>query len=151
MASAAPTINGTPVNFGFTGTQDTDGGQGITITGLVGTLLQSAEHTKVGECEKVRDGNGNDVVHAWSNIHDEASLEYIVAGSGLAAAITNTTAALKTPGTIIVITVCASMPSLVATTWEVQSGAKVSGSNTGAKKVTLPIHKMPGITAAATA
>lgn len=149
MASAAPKINGTPINFGFTGVQDADGGQGILITGLAGTLLQSVEQSKVGECEKVRDGNGNDVVHAWSNIHDEATLEYIVTGSGLATAITNTTSALQTPGAILVISACASVPSLIGTTWEVQSGAKVSGSNTGAKKVTLPLHKLPGITAAA--
>lgn len=146
MSSAAPTINGTPVNFGFTGTMDPAGGQGIAITGLVGTLLQSAEQTKVGECEKVRDGNGNDVVHAWSNIHDEATLEYIVAGADMGGAITNTTTALQTPGTILTITACLSMPSLIDTTWEVQSGAKVSGSNTTAKKVTLPLHKLPGIT-----
>lgn len=142
-------INGIPVNFGFQGGADGAGGQGIAITGVTGTLLQSAEHSKVAECEKVKDGNGNDVVHAWFNIHDEVSLEWIIGGANLAATITNTTAALKTPGSIIVITGCTSMPSLVGTSWEVQSGIKVQGSNTGAKKVTFPIHAYPGITAAA--
>lgn len=135
------TINGTAVNFGFTGTN------GIAITGLSGTLLQSAEHTKVSDLEKVRDGVGEVATHAHYNIHDEASLEYVVTGTGLAAAITNTV--LQTPGTILVITACASMPSLVATTWEVQSGCKISGSNVNAKRITLPIHKYTGITAAA--
>ena len=147
MSSPAPTINGIPVNFGFQGTIDSDHGQGITITGVAGTLLQTAEQTKVGECEKVRDGNGNDVLHAWSNIHDEASLEYIVAGSNLAASLTNSV--LQAPGAILVITACTSVPTLVGTTWEVQSGCKISGSNTTAKKVTLPIHKLPNITAVA--
>src|ERR1035438_7587279 len=96
MASAAPAINGIPINFGFQGAAGSDNGQGITITGVAGVLLQSAEHTKVGECEKVRDGNGNDVVHAWSNIHDEASIEYIVTGTNLAGSLTNT--ALQVPG-----------------------------------------------------
>jgi len=145
----AAVINGIPVNFGFTGAATADGTQGIAISGVTGTLLQSAEQTKVGECEKVRDGNGNDVVHAWSNIHDEASLEWVVTGSSLSAAIANTTGALKNPGTILTISGCTSMPSLVGTCWEVQSGVKVSGSNTSFKKVTFPIHLLPGITGVA--
>ena len=43
-----------------------------------------------------------------------------------------------------------SMPGLVNTKWEVQSGAKISGSNTTAKKISLPIHLSPGITGLAT-
>lgn len=125
----------------------TDNGQGMTIATVAGILLQGAEHTKVAEVEKVRDGNGNDVVHAWSNLHDEASIEYIVTGANLAGSITNTT--LQTPGTILNISACISVPSLIASTWEVQSGAKISSSNTSAKKITLPVHKMPGITAVA--
>lgn len=148
MASASPTINGIPINFGFQGTAAADGSQGITITGLNGVLLQSADQAKQAEQEKARDGNGNSVVHAWSDIHDEATLEYIVTGSNLAATLTNT--ALQTPGTILVISTCTSMPSLVGTNWEVQAGAKISGSNTTAKKITIPVHKYPGITAAAT-
>lgn len=135
------TINGTPVNFGFTGTG------GIAITGLSGILLQSAEHSKRADCEEVRNGVGDVVVHGWYNIHDEAQLEWVVTGAGLADAITNT--ALQTPGTILVITACASMPSLIATTWEVQDGAKISGGNTNAKRITLPLKKYAGITAVA--
>jgi hypothetical protein len=147
--SAAAVINGIPVNFGFQGGQAADGSQGISITGVSGVLIQSAEQSKVAECEKARDGNGNDVVHAWSNGHDEASLEWIITGASLAASITNTTAALKAPGSMIAITGCTSMPSLVGSCWEVQSGTKVSGSNTGFKKVTWPIHLLPGITGVA--
>jgi hypothetical protein len=143
------TNNGIPVNFGYTGTKTADGTQGISITGITDTLLQSAEQTKVAEVERVRDGNGNQVVHVWSDEHDEATLEWVVTGSGLAAAITNTGAALKSPGAFIAITTCASHPGLVGTCWEVQSGTKVSGSNTTAKKVTMPIHLLPGITGVA--
>jgi hypothetical protein len=142
-------VNGTPVNFGFLGVKDANGNQGITITGVTGVLLQSAEHSKVAECEKARDGNGNQVVHAWSDIHDESSLEWIVSGASLAAATTNTTGSLKDPGSFISITGCTSMPSLVNTTWEVQSGVKVSKSNTGFARVTFPIQLLPGITGAA--
>ncbi len=131
------------MNFGFTGVG------GITITGISGILLQTAEQTKAADCEVGRNGVGDEVAHGWYNPHDEGSLEWIVSGTGLADAITNTTI-VKTPGTIIVITACANMPDLVATNWEVQSGAKTSGSNTSFKRITLPVKKFPGITAVAT-
>ena len=138
------TINGTPVNFGFTGSN------GIAITGQTGALIQNAEHSKQGEREKVRNGVGDTITHGHYDIHDQVSLEYIITDpTNIAGAITNTTAALLTPGTIIVITACPSMPSLVATTWEVQSGAKISGSNTNAKRATIPLEKYTGITGAA--
>lgn len=136
------TINGTAVNFGFTGTN------GITISGLSGVLLQSVERSKQADCEVVRNAVGDEVMHGWYNVHDEATLEWIVTGTSLAAAVTNTT--LQTPGTIVSITACASDPDLVATSWEVQSGVKVSGSNTNAKRISLPIKKFTNITAQAT-
>jgi len=145
--TANPTTNGVPVNFGFQGASAADGSQGITITGVSGVLLQSVELSKGAEVERARDGNGNTVVKAWSDIHDEATLEWIVAGSSLSTALTNT--ALSAPGALVVITACTSVPSLVATTWEVQAGGKISASNTSFKKISLPIHKYPGITAAA--
>lgn len=141
------TINGIPVNFGFSGSLGSDKSQGITITNITGALLQTADQTKAADLERVKDGNGNEVVHAFSNIHDEASLEYIVAGTSLAGATANTV--LQTPGTILSITACASMPSLIGTAWEVQPGSKISKSNTTAAKITLPIHSFAGITAAA--
>lgn len=137
------TINGTAVNFGFTGAG------GVAVTGLSGLLLQSAEHSKIADREEVRNGIGDPVMHGWHGQREVASLEWIVTGSGLADAITNTT--IQTPGTILVITACASMPSLIATTWEVQSGAKVSGANVNAKRITLPLEKNAGITAVAPA
>lgn len=137
------TINGTAVNFGFQGTN------GITITGLSGTLLQSAKQRKKADSEVTRDGLGEEVAHAWYNIHDEAELEFVVTGTGLAVAITNTAAMLKTPGTIITITACTSMPDLITSVWEVQDGAEVSGSNTTSKRATIPLKRFTNITAAA--
>ena len=137
------TINGTAVNFGFQGTN------GITITGVNGWLMQSAEHTKAADLEVVRDGLGEEITHGWYNIHDEATLEVVITGTGLGNSLTNT--ALKSPGTILVITACTSVPELVATNWEVQAGCKVSGSNTSAKRLSCPIKKFTNITAAASA
>jgi hypothetical protein len=136
------TINGTPINFGFTGAG------GITCASLPGILLQSIEHSKEADCEVVRSGVGDEVAHGWHNQHDQAQLEYIVTdATNIANAITNT--ALQTPGTIINISACASVPSLVGSTWEVQSGTKISGSNVNAKRITVPLKKFAGITAAA--
>lgn len=136
-------INGTAINFGFTGTN------GITITGISGTLLQSAEHEAMSDCEVTKDGIGAEVCHGWHNYQDHAKLEWVVTGSGLAAAITNT--ALIAPGTFVVITACASMPSLVGTTWECQSGCKISGTNVNSKKISVTLKKVAGITAVASA
>jgi hypothetical protein len=137
-------VNGTAVNFGFLTTVN-----GITITGISGTLLQSADHMAKADVEIVRDGTGAEVVHAHYNDHDEATLEWIITGSGLAAAITNT--ALIRPGAFVVITACASMPQLIATTWEARDGVKISGTNTNSKRFSLPITKYPGVTAVASA
>lgn len=135
-------VNGTAVNFGFLTTAN-----GITITGVSGTLLQSADHMASADVEVVRDGTGAEVVHAWYNDHDEATLEWIITGSGLAAAITNT--ALIRPGAFVVISACASFPGLVATTWEAQSDVKISGTNTNSKRFSIKLKKCAGITAAA--
>lgn len=142
-----PTINGVPVNFGFTGSLGADKSQGITITGVSGVLLQSADQTKVADREVARNGTGDKVTSGHYDIHDQGTLSYIVTGTDIATAIANTV--LQTPGTLLVVSACASMPSLVATTWEVLSGAKLEKTNTGFAKVTIPIEKNPNITAAA--
>lgn len=136
-------INGTAVNFGFIGQN------GITVNNINGWLLQSADHASHADVDKVRNAAGDEVVHAWHNFRDEATLEVIVTGTGISNAILNT--ALQTPGTLISISTCGSMPSLVASTWEIQSGFKISGSNVNAKKISVPIHKFAGITATASA
>jgi hypothetical protein len=139
----AAIINGTAVNFGFTGTN------GITITGISGTLLQSAEHESMADVEITRDGLGAEVCNAFYNPHENAKLEWVVTGSGLAAAITNS--ALIAAGTFFVITACASMPSLIASTWQALSGCKLSGTNVNSKKLSVSLKKCPNITAVASA
>lgn len=143
-------INGTAVNFGF-GTA-----AGITITGISGILLQSAEHGTAADVEVTRDGAGAEVSHGWHNEHDEATLEWVISGTGLANALANTIVSNLTPGTIITITACANMPGLVVdarfsnpTKWEVQPGVRISGSSTTSKKISVPIRRYPGIFAAA--
>jgi len=138
------TINGIPVNFGFTGTD------GIQITGLTANLLlQSADESAEADKDEVRAGQGDIVNRSWYDQHKKASLECVITAAGIAAAVTATTLASLLPGTIIIISACASMPDLVATTWEVQSGAAIKGSNTNAKRVTIPLEIRAGITAAA--
>lgn len=136
-------INGTPVNFGFTGTN------GIVITEIAGTLLQSADNSNMAEKEEARDGIGNIVTRGWYDPHQASTLEWVVTdATNKAGAITNTAIASIVPGSFINITTCASMPELVAK-WEVQSGVKVSGSNTTSKKMSITIEKRAGITGAA--
>ena len=137
------TINGTAVNFGYTGTN------GIAITGISGTLLQSTDRSKAADVESARSGVGDIVARGWYDIHEEATLEWIITGTNLAAAVTNTTFTGIGPGDFIVITACASEPGLVAT-WEVQSAPKITGSNTTFKKISVTIHKRSGVTAVAT-
>ncbi len=137
------TINGTPVNFGFQGTD------GITVSGVSGTLLQSVDQAKEADSEMARNGVGDGVTHGWYDARDTVTLEWIVTGSSLAAAITNTSLAAVAPGTIINITACTSVPTLIATNWEVQS-VRQQGSNTNFKKITCVVTKRAGITAVAT-
>jgi len=135
----------TAINFGFKTTA-----LGITISGVTGWLIQNGSHTKNADVYEVRDGDGDVVQRTFYNFNDDASLECIITSTGASAteaeAITNTTNALQTPGTVINITACVSMPSLVATNWQVESGIEVSGSITDAKKVVCKLKKFAGIT-----
>jgi hypothetical protein len=140
------TINGTPINFGFQGAMS-GGAQGINITGVTG-ILQSLETTKTSDVEKVKDGNGNEVVHAFSNAKTNLTLEAIISGASLAATLTGVSYALQNPGTILAVSACTSAPNIVGLSWEVQD-AKVSQSNTTAAKVSLSLSYCAGITAVA--
>jgi hypothetical protein len=135
-------VNGTPVNFGFTGSN------GIAITGLSGFLLQSVEQSKGADVESTRNGVGDIVARGWHDLHDEATLEVTVTSTTQALAATATTLSNLAAGTFIVISACASRPDLVAT-WEVQPGARIMGGNTNAAKISIPIHKRAGVTAIA--
>lgn len=142
------TINGIPVNFGFTGAADANNNYGITTTNLSGVLTQNADVTDESELEVTRNGTGDRVVHGHYDLHKSFSLEYVVTGASLAGAKTNSTR--PAPGSFINITACASMPELISAAWEVQRGGKTVKSNTGSAKITLPLMLSANITAVAT-
>ncbi|HEV2350802.1 MAG TPA: hypothetical protein VG028_13255 [Terriglobia bacterium] len=143
LGFAAP--NGTAVNFGFTGTAN-----GITISGISG-FLQSAEYSNEADHDDVRNNIGDIVARGWYDFHQKGTFEWVISGTGLADAITKTTIASLTPGTIITITACASLPDLVGTKWEVVAGVSIKGSNTNAKRISVPVEFRSGIQSAAPA
>ena len=139
----ATTILGAAVNFGFTGT---DGiAESTILTGKI--ILQSADIELASDEEQVRDAAGVLASRAFYNPSSKATLEYIPTGASISASLTNTT--LPAIGSILSITACANIPSLVKTNWVVVPGGKISGSNTSAKKITINLEAHAGITAAA--
>jgi hypothetical protein len=140
-----PTINGTAVVFGFTGTN------GMTITGISGLLTQQADHTLAADREEIRGGQGDHVAHSFYDQHQKGTLEFVVTGTGLGNAITNLTVkTILPPGTIIAVSACASDPDLIQTNWEVQE-ATVRHSNVGSARISLSVESRAGITAVASA
>ncbi len=137
------TLNGTAVVFAFSTAA------GITITGLNGVLLQSKDHAKEAERELTRDATGSRVQSTHYDFRDVATIRYRVSGTGVANAIVNT--ALQAPGTLLVVTACVEDPAMVATNWEVQSGAKLMQTNTGVAEIELTLEKSAGITAVTSA
>lgn len=137
--------NGTPVNFSFTSTAS-DGG--LTCTGLTGFLLQSTDLEDGADKEEVRGPGGDIKSRNWYDSHSKASLRFVIAASSKANAVTATTLTGFKAGGIISITACASQPDLVASTWEVQAGTKISGDVSKSAEITIPLEKRAGITAA---
>ncbi len=138
--------NGTPVNFSFVATSS-DGG--MTSTGYVftGYLMQGVDYEAGADKEEVRGPGGDIKSRNWYDDHTKASFRAVIAAASKAAAITATTLANARAGAFIVVTACASHPDLVATTWEVQSGTKITGDVTKAAEITVPVEKRAGITA----
>jgi hypothetical protein len=139
------TVLGYPVNFAFDTISGITSTTGISLAGKM--LLQSADVSKVSKNEEVFSGTGELASESYWDQRLRANLEYIPTGSSLADAVTNTT--IPAPGTIVNITACASLPLLVAI-WHVKGEPKISKSNTGAAKVTLPLEYSASITVAAT-
>lgn len=138
------TIVGKPVSFGFSGT---DGIAETTyLTGKI--ILQNVEHEYMSDEEQIRSAAGALVTRSFYNPGDKATLEYIPTSTTLSGVTANVTA--PAVGTILNITACADMPQLIKSNWVVVPGAKVVGSNTAAKKITLPLEAHAGITAVAT-
>lgn len=137
--------NGRAVNFGFTGHD------GIVISGISGTLLQTIDQSAVADKEEVRILQGDIVGRQWFDPHAVAALEWIIGGAtnSIAAAVLNTTLAAIQPGTIISITECLSQPDLVGSNWEVMSGVSIKGSTSTNKRLSVTIEKRAGITQAA--
>jgi hypothetical protein len=137
--------NGVPVNFGFR----SDGtNQGIADQNniLSGWLLQSADNETGADVEDVRALQGDKVARNWYDEHEKASLRLVITGTGQANAISQTTLAPFSPGVILVITKCQSLPDLVGTNWEIQAGTKTAGDITKSAEITIPLEKRPGIT-----
>ena len=142
--------NGIAVNFAFT--QSAGGTMGIVITGVAGLILQNADYSAEADKEEVRAIAGDVISRNWYDSHRKGTLEFVITGgtNSIAAALANTTLANFTPGSIITITECLSLPELVSLNngkWEVQSGASIKGSNTNAKRLSIPIETRPGIQA----
>lgn len=136
------TINGTPINFSF------QSAAGMTITEVAGILLQSASYKKNSNRTLVKDGNGDRTTSAHNDRFNSATIEWVVKGTGLADAITNTT--LQQPGNFVTITACSTMPDIVSASnkWEVITG-ECKGTNDGAKMITLEIEYAANIQAVA--
>ncbi len=137
------TILGKPVSFAFSGT---DGIAETTyLTGKI--ILQSADHENGAEKEVIKSAAGVTVTKSFSDPVDKTTLEYFCTATTLAGVTANV--ALPPVPSILNITACADMPSLVKSNWVYEGGGKITGSNTGAKKITLPLEAMGSITALA--
>lgn len=141
----ANVVLGAAVNFGFSGTV-------LSATYFTGKIiLQSASLSPTAEEEQIKDGTGALKVRTFFNPGSKASLEYVVSGTNLAGAITNSipgvTGAVPLPGTIVNITGCSSQTGLEKTNWVVVGEPVVNHSNVGAAKVSLSIEAHDGITA----
>lgn len=134
---------GKPVSFAFSGT---DGiAEATYLTGKI--ILQSADHENASDKEEIRNAAGNVVTESFYNPSDKANLEYIPTATTLAGVTANVS--LPSVPSILNITACADMPTLIKSNWVYKGGGKISGSNTGAKKITLPLEALSNITAVA--
>ena len=119
----------------------------LAATGLTGFLFQNYTSAVDADKEDVRSLQGDIVSRNWYDKHNKATLKFVIASTGIASAITTTTLSAFSPGVILNITACASSPDLVATTWEIQSGAEITGDITKSAEISLSLEKRPGITA----
>lgn len=141
MAFPSAVVNGTPVNFSFQSVA------GIAITGLSGILLQSANYKKPTKRTLVMDGNGNRTTSVHVDPIQTLTLKWKVSGSGLAAAITNTT--LQANGNLLTITSFPTLPDVVVPLiCEVING-EITGSNEDVKEISLDLESAPLIQAVA--
>jgi hypothetical protein len=136
---------GFAVNFGFKSTTS-DGG--ITASPLTAFFLQRSSLKTVGELERIRYLQGDVGSENYYGAEKEADLTLVISSTGIGAAITATSLASFTAGTIIAITACASSPDLVNSYWIVQFGAEITQENTKSAEIRIPIKSIPNVTAA---
>lgn len=130
---------GLAVNFGFSGTD------GIAATEFTGKLiLQSGDVSLESDEEQVMNAVGSLATRNFYNGSKKATLEFVPTGSDIATAISNSTIGTAYPiGTLVNITACDSMPDLVCTStqrWVIVPGVKISKTNNGAAKISLPLE-----------
>ena len=139
------TVNGTPVNFTF-------GSSTIAFTNLTGTLVQGIDYGLASTRSVVKNQNGDRVTSAHCDQIRTATIEWIVSGTTMATAITNTV--LNVPGTYIVITSCLAIPEMAiggtagasgTGKWEVIS-CRLPGKNDDVMRITIEIEYAAGIT-----
>jgi hypothetical protein len=134
---------GKPVSVGFAGT---DGIAETTfLTGKI--ILQSADFENAADKGEVRNAAGDVVSEYFYNQSSKANLEYFATGTTIAGVTANLS--LPTIPTILNITACADLPALIKTNWMYKGGGKITGSNTDAKKITLPLEALTNITSVA--
>ena len=151
-------INGTPVNIGYAGTAGGIAMTTITSTAIKATL-QSADYSTEATRGLVENEVGDRMTSFWTDPYAKADLKLVITGTGLATTgggttdVISMTALIESikPGDFLIVTACQQEPGLVATTWEVQSSPKISGTNKTAKEWTVNLEKAAGITAVAAA
>lgn len=137
-------LNGVAVYWGI---------PGFTIVeSTFGTMLpQSFDHTKRDSKDSIKNTAGKTVTTIWPDPMDEITLEAFIKGTGLADA----KAQVKLPPAGTLCTVSFTSTDYVAVStglvWELQEGAKISGTNTSAIKISLPLIYNSSITTGAPA
>ena len=135
-----PVQNGTSVNFGFAAIG------GFTIGGFQATLVQRVSESVGAEREVIKNYQGDRVADVHTDQVLKCELEVVISATGgIAAAKALTVLGGLSPGTNIIIAACAEMPDLASNYWEVVGSPRIEGTNTTAKRVTIPIERCAGI------
>ena len=129
-------INGTPVNFGITGTA---------VTGIAG-IFQSLHHSLQSAIKAVLDESGETVTEVFHDKRAESEIVFKVTGADVATAKVNTTIELFPPGTFVTITAAPHAPDLVHSNWAVtEAGPKINSRNDDVAEISIPLRRRDGI------
>lgn len=115
----------------------------VVITGATG-LYQSVDTELSTELQVARDQRGNVQGNVWFNPNDTATVEYVVTDAGSppsgSAAYT-----YPTQGGMISVTAGTASDPFTGSNWQVES-VTFKESNTDAAKISLKLHRWPGVT-----